>query len=193
MDRKKLQHRDLRLIDFKARSSENGEPIIEGYFAVFNSPYKLWDGAYESIAPGAFKNTLNRDIRALYNHNDDIVLGRTKNNTLELREDEKGLFGVIKINPNDTQAMDAYERVKRGDVDQCSFGFEIVSEEFEKTDEQIHWTIKEVLLYEVSPCVFPAYEDTTVSARKSDFSDIQKRQTEYWQKTMKERLKGLTE
>ena len=89
--------------------------------------------------------------------------------------------------------MDAYERVKRGDVDQCSFGFEIVGEEFEKTDEQIHWTIKEVILYEVSPCVFPAYEETTVSARKSDFSDRQKRQTEYWQKTMQERLKGKKE
>lgn len=102
-------------------------------------------------------------------------------------------MGKIRINPNDVDAMNLYERVKRGDVDQCSFGFAIVNEETEcREDGSIHWTIKEVKLYEVSVVTFPAYEETSVSARKQQFEDIQKRENEKWQLDMKNRLKGVT-
>ena len=189
MDRETRQMRSI-ASKFETRESENGL-FIEGYFSVFNSTYELWPGATESVAPGAFENTLGGDIRALIDHETRLVLGRNKSGTLELREDSHGLWGRVKINPNDQDAVNLYERVKRGDVDQCSFGFDIVKEDTEVRDDgSVHWTIREVKLYEVSVVTFPAYTETSVSARKRDFEEIQKRETEKWRDDMKRRLKG---
>ena len=176
--------------DFKTR--EDGEaPSIEGYFSVFNSNYEIAPGMTESVAPGAFSKSLANDVRALTNHDTTLVLGRTKAHTLELREDAHGLWGHIDINPNDADAMNLYERVKRGDVDQCSFGFDIRSEDTDiRGDGSVHWTIKEVELYEVSCCTFPAYEETNISARSAQRDDIQKRQREAWKAEMTKKLKG---
>ena len=189
MDRETRQMRSI-ASKFETRESEDGL-FIEGYFSVFNSTYELWPGATESVAPGAFENTLGGDIRALIDHESRLVLGRNKSGTLELREDSHGLWGRVKINPNDQDAVNLYERVKRGDVDQCSFGFDIVKEDTEVLDDgSVHWTIREVELYEVSVVTFPAYTETSVSARKRDFEEIQKRRTEKWRDDMKRRLKG---
>ena len=189
MDRETRQMRSI-ASKFETRESEEGL-FIEGYFSVFNSNYELWPGATESVAPGAFANTLGGDIRALIDHETRLVLGRNKSGTLELREDSHGLWGRVKINPNDQDAVNLYERVKRGDVDQCSFGFDIVKEDTEVRDDgSVHWTIREVKLYEVSVVTFPAYTETSVSARKKDFEEIQKRKTEKWRDDMKRRLKG---
>lgn len=184
--------RQMRSIASKFNTREDdGELFIEGYFAVFNSIYELWDGASESVAPGTFSNTLGGDVRALIDHETRLVLGRNKAGTLELREDSHGLWGKIRINPNDQDAMNLYERVKRGDVDQCSFGFEIIREDTEiKEDGSVHWTIREVKLYEVSVVTFPAYEETAVSARKKELGEIQKRKLDSWRETMKKKLKG---
>ena len=189
MDRETRQMRSI-ASKFETRESEEGL-FIEGYFSVFNSTYELWPGATESVAPGAFENTLGGDIRALIDHETRLVLGRNKSGTLELREDSHGLWGRVKINPNDQDAVNLYERVKRGDVDQCSFGFDIVKEDTEVRDDgSVHWTIREVKLHEVSVVTFPAYTETSVSARKRDFEEIQKRKTEKWRDDMKRRLKG---
>ena len=189
MDRETRQMRSI-ASKFETRESEDGL-FIEGYFSVFNSTYELWPGATESVAPGAFANTLGGDIRALIDHETRLVLGRNKSGTLELREDSHGLWGRVKINPNDQDAVNLYERVKRGDVDQCSFGFDIINEDTEVRDDgSVHWTIREVKLYEVSVVTFPAYTETSVSARKRDFEEIQKRKTEKWRDDMKRRLKG---
>ena len=189
MDRETRQMRSI-ASKFETRESEEGL-FIEGYFSVFNSTYELWPGATESVAPGAFANTLGGDIRALIDHETRLVLGRNKSGTLELREDSHGLWGRVKINPNDQDAVNLYERVKRGDVDQCSFGFDIVKEDTEVRDDgSVHWTIREVKLHEVSVVTFPAYTETSVSARKRDFEEIQKRETEKWRDDMKRRLKG---
>ena len=119
------------------------------------------------------------------------MLGRTSAHTLELREDNRGLWGKISINPNDTDAMNLYERVKRGDVSQCSFGFNIVSENTDiREDGSVHWTITEADLHEVSVCTFPAYEETAVSARAHDLEEIHKREAEKWRTEMLSRLKG---
>ena len=83
---------------------EGGELKIEGYFAVFNSNYQIFDDLSESVAPGAFDDTLGDDIRALINHDSSLVLGRNTAHTLELRQDEHGLWGSIAINPNDQDA-----------------------------------------------------------------------------------------
>lgn len=193
MDREIRQLRSA-ASQFQTREAE-GDLTIEGYFSVFNSIYELWPGATESVAPGAFSETLGNDIRALVNHDDTLVLGRNKAGTLELREDAHGLWGKIKVNPNDGDAMNLYERVKRGDVDQCSFGFWIEDEETEfRDDGSIHWTIRKVNLFEVSVCTFPAYEATEVSARKADFAEILKRKAETWRAEMLAKLnKEVTE
>ena len=186
------QRRQMRSVpsEFQVRQ-EDEECYIEGYFAVFNTVYTLWEGATESVAAGAFVNSLSADIRALVNHDTTLVLGRNRAGTLELREDSRGLWGTIKINQADMDAMNLYQRVKRGDVDQCSFGFDILSEKTETGDGgTIHWTIEEVSLHEVSVVTFPAYEETGVSARKAEFKQIEQRQNQQWRHTMKLRLKG---
>ena len=182
----------LRSGEFKTRE-DSGEMVIEGYFAVFNSDYEMWEGASESIAPGAFTSSLSGDIRGLTNHDTTLVLGRTKVHTLELKEDTHGLWGRITINPKDSDAVNTYERVKRGDVDQCSIGFMIRSEETDfRDDGTIHWTITDVDLFEVSVCTFPAYEETGVSARHKDAEELKKRASEAWKLKMADRLKKIS-
>lgn len=179
--------------NFKTRE-ENGEMRIEGYFSVFNSRYELWDGAYEIVLPGAFDGETKKDVRALINHDSTLVLGRTTAGTLELREDDYGLWGSILINGSDQDAVNLYERVKRGDVDQCSFGFDIVDEDIECSDgSPTVWKIKKVRLHEVSVTTFPAYEATSVQARKNEIENIKKRQIESWRFSMLKKLKGEKE
>lgn len=185
--------RQLRTVATEFATRQEGEAQrIEGYFAVFNSNYEIAPGMTESIAPGAFSRTLKGgDIRALINHDSTLVLGRTKAHTLELREDERGLWGSILINPNDQDAVNLYERVRRGDVDQCSFGFWIVSEETDfREDGTIHWTIKDVDLFEVSACTFPAYEATNISARQRERDQLMARSLQAWKIKAKERIKS---
>lgn len=189
MDREKRQMRGVPG-SFKTRAEESGDMFISGYFAVFGSEYELWPGASESVDPHAFDEALDDDIRCLINHDTRLVLGRNIAGTLQLRVEEKGLWGEVKINPNDQDAVNVYERVKRGDVNQCSFGFDIVAEEFEDRGDSIHWTIKAVKLYEVSVVTFPAYEETGVEARKRQVEDIRKRKNESWRARMMARMKG---
>lgn len=190
-----MMARELRQVRSKLtefRTREDGEELrIEGYFAVFNSNYEIAPGMSESIAPGAFSNTISGDIRALINHDTTLVLGRTKANTLQLSEDSRGLFGSVLINPNDQDAMNLYGRVQRGDVDQCSIGFNILNENTDiREDGSVHWEIREVELFEVSCCTFPAYEETNISARAAERDEIQKRQLQAWQAEALKKLKG---
>lgn len=190
MKNERPQRRQVRSIEtgFQTREAEGG-PIIEGYFAVFNSDYEIWPGAIEQVAPGAFTSALGGDIRALADHDTRIVLGRTTAGTLELREDEKGLYGIIRINPEDQEAMNLYHRVQRGDVTQCSFGFDIVAEDYEhRPDGSDLWTIRDVVLYEVSVVTFPAYAETSVQARKDDINTIRSRQLAARKSALKERI-----
>ena len=174
---------------FETREAD-GEMYISGYFAVFNSEYEMWPGAVESIADTAFDGALADDIRCLIDHETRLVLGRNKAGTLTLKVDTRGLWGEVRINPNDQDAVNLYERVKRGDVDQCSFGFDILDEEFEDRGDTVKWTIKKVKLYEVSVVTFPAYEETSVSVRKRQLGEIKKRSIEAWKQRTLKRLKG---
>lgn len=190
MDRDRLRQVRSKLTEFRTR--EDGEELrIEGYFAVFNSNYEIAQGMSESIAPGAFSSSISGDIRALINHDTTLVLGRTKANTLQLKEDSHGLYGSVLINPNDQDAMNLYGRVQRGDVDQCSIGFNIRSEDTDiREDGSVHWTITDVDLLEVSCCTFPAYEETNISARSAERDEIRTRQLQAWQAEAKKKLKG---
>lgn len=177
--------------EFSTRKDDGtGDLYISGYFSVFNSNYEIFPGATESVAEGAFDEAISGDIRCLVDHETRLVLGRTKAGTLTLKTDSRGLWGEVKINPNDQDAMNLYERVRRGDVDQCSFGFDILDEEFEDRGVEVHWTIKKVRLYEVSVVTFPAYEDTGVSARKRDLEGIRKRTLEARKSSILKKLKG---
>lgn len=180
-------------LEFETRD-DGGGPVIEGYFAVFNAVTTLWPGATESIAPGAFDGSADGDVRALYNHNADCVLGRTTAGTLELRQDSHGLWGRIHVNREDAAAMDVYRRIQRGDVSGASFGFDIRDEEEEvRADGSIHWTIRKAdPLWEVSPCTFPQYGQTDVSARSRRADEIHRRQLSAWKARMKEGLKNGT-
>ena len=188
----RTMQRQVRSVASNFKTREDGEEKrIEGYFAVFDSVYEIFPGMTESVAPGAFSKTLDGDIRALIDHETMYVLGRNQAGTLELREDERGLWGSILINPNDQDAMNLYSRVERGDVNQCSFGFDILEEETEfRDDGSVHWTIKKVKLYEVSVCTFPAYAETSVEARREDKEQIIRRENELWKKEMLEKLRG---
>lgn len=178
---------------FETRDEADGRKVIEGYFAVFDSNYEIFSDMSESIDRHAFDNTIGGDIRALINHDTTLVLGRTTAHTLELRTDEHGLWGHIDINPNDGEAMNLYERVKRGDVDGCSFGFDIRSQDTDINENgDIHWTITDVDLYEVSCCTFPAYEQTNISARSKEREDITERKAQAWRDEMKARLNNGT-
>lgn len=190
MDRKIRQTRSLQT-ELKTRAEPDAQDMyIEGYFAVFNRQTELWPGAFEEIAPGAFDETLNNDIRALINHDTTLVIGRNKAGTLELKVDSYGLWGRVKINPNDSDAVNLYERVKRGDVDQCSFGFNILEEITDwRDDGTVKWTITKIDLHEVSVCTFPAYEDTGVQARKAEVEQHRQRLLEAKKKQLRERIK----
>lgn len=173
----------------QTRDEQN--PIIEGYFAVFDVETELFPRVFETIDRDAFDGALVDDVRALVNHDTTLVLGRNKSGTLELNTDEIGLFGRIFVNTADTDAMNLYHRVQRGDVTQCSFGFEIIDEDSEyREDGTAHHTIKRVKLYEVSVCTFPAYPDTGVEARKAQFEEHKKRELEAWKNEQRGKLKN---
>ena len=182
--------RQTRTVATEFKTREDGEAKrIEGYFAVFNSNYEIIEGMSESIAPGAFSDTLGGDIRALIDHETMYVLGRNKAGTLELREDSHGLWGSILLNPNDQDAMNLYARVQRGDVDQCSFGFDILAETEVREGDKVHWTIEKVKLYEVSCCTFPAYTETSIQARKNDLEALKERERQAWRSELRAKLK----
>lgn len=193
MSNSRIGSRQVRAVptELKTKREDGENPIIEGYFAVFNSNYDIGAGMTESVAPGAFSQSLREnDVRALVNHDSTLVLGRTSARTLELHEDDRGLWGRIQVNPNDRAAMDLYERVSRGDVDGCSFGFDIRDQETEFLENgDIHWTLKDVDLGEVSCCTFPAYEATNIEARSCERDETAKRQMAAWREKMLNKLK----
>lgn len=175
---------------FNTRETSD-EKRIEGYFSVFDGTYQIGQGMSESIDRHAFDDALDDDVRALINHDTTLVLGRTKAGTLELRTDDHGLWGSILINPNDQEAMNIYSRVQRGDVNQCSFGFDILKEDTEIDQEtgDVHWTIKGVKLYEVSVCTFPAYDTTEVEARSKEAEEIKAKSLKAWKERMNAKLR----
>lgn len=184
-----MELRSSRKSEFRAVETE-GTRSVEAYFSVFGDIYEIYPGWTESVDPHAFDGTINDDIRCLIDHDTSKVLGRTKAGTLRLEVDNYGLKGVVDINPDDQDALNLYARVQRGDVNQCSFGFDILTEEMDaRADGTVHWTLKAVKLYEVSVVTFPAYEKTEAVARS-------KRATQAfnaWKKRMKARLNHGTE
>ena len=178
-----------RTAQFKTREeTETGDLILSGYFIKFDEVTELWPGYFEVIKrEGVEKAIQNADIRALFNHDDNLVLGRTGNGTVILGVDEIGLFGDIIINKEDPQAIGAYARVQRGDVIGCSFGFIPIKINTEERDDGSYLdTILELEIFEVSPCTFPAYPQTEIAARQKDFESQKRANREALDKRKKE-------
>lgn len=153
------------------REGANGGGTISGYAALFNQETVI-GGVYgfrEQIAPGAFDDAVGRDdVRALFNHDPNFLLGRTKSGTLRLKVDKKGLRYDVDL-PDTAQARDIRELILRGDVSGSSFGFVVHGEEWDETPLKVGKlplrTLTKLELFDVSPVTYPAYPQTSVSAR----------------------------
>jgi uncharacterized protein len=143
--------------------------VVRGYAAVYDKLSENLGGFRELIAPGAFDGVLEDDVRALLNHDSNLILGRTKSGTLRMGIDDKGLWYEYD-SPDTSYARDLLISLERGDVDQSSFQFTVEDDEWKEDEEQRYVrTIKKVrMLYDVSPVTFPAYPDATVALRSLD-------------------------
>jgi HK97 family phage prohead protease len=175
--------REIRAIGFDAaefRFSDPQKRTLEGYAAVFESMYPL--GSFdEVIMPGAFSRALEegQDVRALIDHDPGRIIGRTKNKTLELREDGRGL--LTRINLPDTQdARDLATLIEIGTLDAMSFGFTVTEDRWEKKEGRNTRYIEDVDLFDISIVAFPASPDSSVALRSmpddlEDDDDIRRR------------------
>jgi len=169
-DEHELRVMDACELSIEERAGEGDEPArkhLVGYAAMFNKRTTIYPGFDEVIAPGAFGKSLaaKDDVRALFNHNPDHVLGRLAADTLTLEEDTQGLKYDITL-PDTQFANDLHVLISRGDITGSSFAFRSLVDEWDKTDPKTSLrTLKEVQLFDVSPVTYPAYKQTKVSAR----------------------------
>lgn len=162
---KKIEKRTVPVSELRVQRRADGVSTISGYAAVFNTLSEDMWGFREKIAPGAFSGVLENDVRCLFNHDSDHVLGRTAAGTLRLTEDDRGLH--MECDLPDTQcARDLAVSIERGDVSGQSFSFITDSDEWNMQDgTQVRTITKVGELYDVGPVTFPAYPDTDVAAR----------------------------
>jgi len=177
--------------------AEGEDQYFEGYAAKFNQRTELWKGFFEEVATGAFDEVVNDDVRGLFNHDPNQVLGRTASGTMTVTVDEVGAKYSIKYNPNDPDHVRVMEKVKRGDVSQSSFAFTIKEQAWER-NEKAGTTVRTIKKlekwYDVAPVTYPAYNDTTVAARglsnveKSE-EDKASERSSYWKKLYETKIK----
>lgn len=153
--------------EVECRQTQTGKAIINGYAAVFNTPSHMIRGRFvEVVKPGAFtKSIQEQDIRSYFNHDKNLILGRTGAGTLKVSEDAKGIYYEVEA-PDTTYARDLLVSIERRDVSQSSFGFNVVGprgETWRNLDGKMHRFLNEVRCFDVSPVVTPAYESATAS------------------------------
>ncbi|MDA0780666.1 MAG: HK97 family phage prohead protease [Rickettsiales bacterium] len=168
---KGVERRAFNVSNIELRAEGEGEDLtkkIVGHAAIFNQLSEDLGGFQEKIEPGAFSKSLkNADVRALWNHDANFILGRNKAGTLTLSEDKTGL--AIEILPPDTQfARDLMVSMERGDVTQMSFGFRTIKDKWETEAGKDIRTLLEVEIFDVSPVTYPAYTQTDVALRSLD-------------------------
>jgi HK97 family phage prohead protease len=148
------------------RAGDKGKTIA-GYAAVFNEETDIGGSFREVIAPGAFKGSLEKDVRALVDHDSGRVIGRSKAGTLRMSEDAHGLAVEIDL-PDTSDGRDLAVSLERGDISGMSFGFRVTHDEWDETKEIPTRTIRAVELFEVSAVAFPAYDGTEIALRSLD-------------------------
>jgi uncharacterized protein len=160
-----IERRVFTIQGLETRAAEGDQPArLAGYAAVFDSMSEEMWGFREVIRAGAFAKSLGGDVRALFNHNPDLILGRTTAKTLTLREDSRGLY--VEILPPDTGfARDLMASIARGDIDQMSFGFRTVKDSWKDENGKVTRELLEVDVFDVSPVTFPAYPTTEIAVR----------------------------
>jgi len=147
--------------EFRMEHAEYEGQTIRGYAAVYNSDSEWMGGFYEQIAPGAFDGVMENDVRAYFNHDENLLLGRVSSGTLRIGSDSRGLYYEVDL-PNTSYANDLVELMKRGDVNQSSFAFLIERDRWEERDGKTYRIIEKVSrLLDVSPVSQPAYPDAT--------------------------------
>ena len=152
--------------EFRMESAEQNGNTIRGYAAVYNSDSEWMGGFYEQIATGAFDGVMENDVRAYFNHDENLLLGRVSSGTLRISTDKRGLFYEVDL-PNTTYANDLAELMKRGDVNQSSFAFLIEKDRWEQRDGTTYRIIEKVSrLLDVSPVSQPAYPDATSELKR---------------------------
>lgn len=164
---------ETRYLDLEVRAAEREKkPVIEGTAAVYDTETEIAGWFREKILRGAFDRVLSEkpDVIGAPNHDWTVVLGRTSNDTLRLDATQRGLDYVIDVNPDDQEAMNLYQRIKRGDVFQSSFAFTVRKEEWiypEKGSKDLPMRVVQEVekLFDVSPVTFPAYPQTTAAVR----------------------------
>ncbi len=152
--------------EFRMESAQQNGNTIRGYAAVYNSDSEWMGGFYEQIATGAFDGVMDNDVRAYFNHDENLLLGRVSSGTLRISTDKRGLFYEVDL-PNTTYANDLAELMKRGDVNQSSFAFLIEKDRWEQRDGTTYRIIEKVSrLLDVSPVSQPAYPDATSELKR---------------------------
>jgi uncharacterized protein len=163
--------------EFRMEGTEHNGNTIRGYAAVYNSDSEWMGGFYEQIERGAFDDVLNDDVRAYFNHDENLLLGRVSSGTLRIGTDARGLFYEVDL-PNTTYANDLVELMKRGDVNQSSFAFLIDADRWEQRGGKTYRIIEKISrLLDVSPVAQPAYPDATSELKKRDLETETKDET----------------
>ena len=158
---------EQRAYDGELKAAVEGR-TVEGYASVFNSMSEDLGGFREIILPGAFSEVLDNDVRALYNHDSNYLLARTTSGTLELKEDDKGLYYRFEM-PNTSYGNDMLELFRRGDLSQSSFGFTVEKDSWRMEEGQHVRYIERVgSLFDVSPVVYPAYTAASSGLRSAE-------------------------
>lgn len=164
--------------EFRMESVEHDGRKIRGYAAVYNSDSEWMGGFYEQIEAGAFDDVLDNDVRAYFNHDENLILGRVSSGTLRISTDKKGLYYEVDL-PNTTYANDLIELMERGDINQSSFAFLIDRDRWEERDGKTYRIIEKVSrLLDVSPVAQPAYPEATSELMQRDLKQESEEQVE---------------
>ena len=163
----KNEIRTISAAHLELRADDGNSPVIAGYAAVFNALSEDLGGFREQIAPGAFASGIDGDVRALFNHDPNIVLARTKSGTLKISEDSKGLRCEF-TPPNTETARHLIEAMRRGYIDQMSFAFRTRKDAWAEMNGEIVRTLLDVEVRDVSVVTYPAYPQTEVAVRSLD-------------------------
>jgi len=162
--------------EFEVRQSDSGGAVIEGHAAVFNRLSRNLGGFVEQIDPSAFDKTLgdNPDVRALINHDPSLLLGRTRSGTLRLSKDNIGLHYEVDV-PDRSDARDLMVSMERGDINQSSFAFFLIDDEWGQTEQEFPLrTVTAVTIHngDVSPVTYPAYDDADSGVADRAFQSL---------------------
>lgn len=195
---KEIRYIPAMSIEIREDTTNPESMAIKGYVVKFDDrSHLLYDEWYERVSKGAFAKSLEQNtIKALWNHNSDIVLGSTKSRTLILEEDDVGLRFELEL-PNSSQAKDIYESIRRGDVDGVSFGFYVRDNgdkwEYLKEEDVYERTLLDIDLIEISPTPFPAYPTSEVGKRSLEDNNLKTREERVLEELKKAQVSAMIE